>query len=114
MASEKRTGTSIPSGILQPTMPPEPAIVEPTEEQGGATENNAEDISGSKTRTPRRRAKQSATPASKKLEGRRLYLSEDPPFRLRMLAYQKNQTISEAAEEVLRKNLPQYEVSRTG
>jgi len=47
-------------------------------------------------------------------EGRRLYLSEDVHFRLRMLAYQRGRKISEVAQEVLDKALPKYDVNRVG
>jgi hypothetical protein len=61
------------------------------------------------------RRKRSAAPAGgNKLEGRRLYLSEGVHFRLRMLAYQRGQKISEAAEEILDKALPKYNVDRVG
>ena len=49
-----------------------------------------------------------------KLEGRRLYLSENVHFRLRMLAYQRGRKISEIAEEVLDKALPKWDVNRVG
>ena len=52
--------------------------------------------------------------ASEKVEGRRLYLSEDVHFRLRMLAYQRGQKISEVAQEVLDRGLPRYDVNRVG
>ncbi len=49
-----------------------------------------------------------------KVEGRRLYLSEDVHFRLRMYAYQKGQKLSEAAEELLDRGLPKWDVNRVG
>jgi hypothetical protein len=52
--------------------------------------------------------------SSGKVEGRRLYLSEDVHFRLRMYAYQKGQKLSDAAEEVLDRGLPKWDVNRVG
>src|SRR3954469_15269224 len=79
MASEKRTGMTIPAGILQPTTPPEdPAPAE--EGQGGDSAAAAPE-----PKLPRVRKKKAAGPTSEKVEGRRLYLSEDVHFRLRML-----------------------------
>ncbi len=60
------------------------------------------------------RKKKAAGPTSEKVEVRRLYLSEDVHFRLRMLAYQRGQKISEVAQEVLDRGLPQYDVNRVG
>jgi hypothetical protein len=45
---------------------------------------------------------------------RGLYLSEGVHFRLRMLAYQRKQKISEVAEDVLDKALPKWDVNRVG
>jgi hypothetical protein len=71
-------------------------------------------VSVPESRTPRIRRKKAATSAAEKVEGRRLYLSEDVHFRLKMLAYQRGRKISEIAQEVLDKNLPRYDVSRVG
>ena len=108
MASEKRTGMTIPSGILQPTTPhedPSPADEGQGSDPGAATPE---------PKLPRVRKKKSAGPTSEKVEGRRLYLSEDVHFRLRMLAYQRGQKISEVAQEVLDRGLPRYDVNRVG
>jgi hypothetical protein len=108
MASEKRTGMTIPAGILQPTTPPEdPAPAE--EGQGGDSA-----AATPEPKLPRVRKKKAAGPTSEKVEGRRLYLSEDVHFRLRMLAYQRGQKISEVAQEVLDRGLPRYDVNRVG
>jgi hypothetical protein len=48
------------------------------------------------------------------VEGRKLYLPEDLYFRLRMLAYQRGQKLSECAVEVLDKALPKWNVDRIG
>ena len=103
----------LPSGILQPTTPREvpPPVIE--EEQGGEIPASAES-SSAEPRTPRVRRKRATTAASEKLEGRRLYLSEDVHFRLRMLAYQRGRKLSEVAQEVLDKALPKYDVNRVG
>ncbi len=104
---------AIPAGILQPTTPlegPRPA----DEGQGGGAPDRGDEAAAPEARTPRRRAKKTATATNEKLEGRRLYLSENVHFRLRILAYQRGKKISEVAEEVLDKNLPRYDVNRTG
>jgi hypothetical protein len=108
MASEKRsTGMTIPAGILQPTTPHEDPV--PAEEgQGG------EATSVPEPKLHRARKKKAAGPSTEKFEGRRLYLSEDVHFRLRMLAYQRGQKISEVAQEVLDRGLPRYDVNRVG
>ncbi len=99
---------TIPSGILQPTTPPEdPAPAE--EGQGGEHASTSPE-----PKTPRIRKKKTAPAAAEKVEGRRLYLSEDVHFRLRMLAYQRGQKISEVAQEVLDRGLPRYDVNRVG
>ena len=99
---------TIPAGILQPTTPPEePAPAE--EGQGGDSP-----AASPEPKLPRVRKKKAAGPTSEKVEGRRLYLSEDVHFRLRMLAYQRGQKISEVAQEVLDRGLPRYDVNRVG
>ena len=99
-----------------PTTPPEPpAGVEPAEGQGGVNQLQAEDSAEGKASAPRVRRKRTAGPAAgSKMEGRRLYLSESVHFRLRMLAYQRGQKLSEVAEDVLDKALPKWNVERTG
>jgi hypothetical protein len=99
---------TIPAGILQPTTPPEgPAPAE--DGQGGDPAAAAPE-----PKPPRVRKKKAAGPTSEKVEGRRLYLSEDVHFRLRMLAYQRGQKISEVAQEVRDRGLPRYDVNRVG
>lgn len=106
----------LPKGILAPTGRPEV-------EQGGdaardeeATSTEAvardEPTAPVEAKAPRTRKKRAA-PVDK-TEGRRLYLSEQVHFRLRMLAYQRKQKISEVAEDVLDKALPKWDVSRVG
>lgn len=101
----------LPSGILQPTTPREAPPAE--EEQGGDAAASAE-ATAAEPRTPRVRRKRASSASNEKLEGRRLYLSEDVHFRLRMLAYQRGRKISEVAQEVLDKALPKYDVNRVG
>lgn len=122
---------TIPSGILQPTTPPEPLgprAVSPRPEPAGEPEPAAGQGRGVNPAPepapepdppePRpgraRRSKVNAKGQSEKVEGRRLYLSESVHFRLRMLAYQRGQKISEVAEEVLDKALPKWDVTRSG
>jgi hypothetical protein len=106
----------LPKGILAPTGRPEA-------EQGGDAVGNddlapAEAVARDEpsapveAKAPRTRKKRAA-PVDK-TEGRRLYLSEQVHFRLRMLAYQRKQKISEVAEDVLDKALPKWDVNRVG
>src|SRR4051812_41188827 len=99
--SEKKTGMPLPRGILTPTTQPEEVISNAG--QGGEAEGTGRDesVTPEAPKAPRTRKKR--TPASDKTEGRRLYLSEGVHFRLRMLAYQRKQKISEVAEDVLDK-----------
>src|SRR5882762_10444062 len=98
--AERKTGMPSISGILAPTTQREVVpIAEPIEGQG--TELANEGPSPAPTGGKLRRVKKTA-PADK-LEGRRLYLSEQVHFRLKMLAYQRGKKISEVAEEVLDK-----------
>jgi len=83
-------------------------------EPGQGGDVAARDDAAPSVKTPRVRRKKVAAPAAEKLEGRRLYLSEGVHFRLKMLAYQRGQNLSEAAEEVLDKGLPRYSVDRVG
>ena len=81
-------------------------------EQGGDAEI---DEPTPEVKTPRRSRVRKTSPMTEvKLEGRRLYLSENVHFRLRMLAYQRGRKISEIAEEVLDKALPKWDVNRVG
>lgn len=61
-----------------------------------------------------RRSKVAAKAEAGGISGRKLYLPEDIHFRLRMLAYQRGQKLSETAAEVLDKALPKWNVERTG
>ena len=115
--AERKTGLSIPAGILAPTTqrdPVAPAADEDQAEPGQGGDHAPRDEASPQAKTPRvRRKKAGATPDAK-LEGRRLYLSEGTHFRLRMLAYQRGRNLSEVAEEVLDKALPRYDVNRVG
>lgn len=113
MASEKRNGTVLPAGILQrttPTQHDEPEI----EEQGGLSIVPSDDVKDEPAKAPRARRKRTGANQAAKIEGRRLYLSEGVHFRLRMLAYQRGQKLSEVAEDVLDKALPKWDVNRVG
>jgi len=81
--------------------------------QGGAEAARPEEPAP-EARTPRVRKRKGASTADAKLEGRRLYLSEDVHFRLRMLAYQRGRKLSEVAQEILDRGLPKYDVTRAG
>jgi hypothetical protein len=106
--AERKSGLTVPAGILQPTTP----LDEPqAEEQGGAKDDGLEARGGPKNA---RKNKVQAKGSSGKVEGRKLYLPEDLYFRLRMLAYQRGQKLSECAVEVLDKALPKWNVDRIG
>ena len=107
--AEKKTGLTVPAGILQPTMPPEDPPAD--EGQGGARDEGQDVKAGPKAP---RRSKIAGKASSGKVEGRKLYLPEDLHFRLRMLAYQRGQKLSECAVEVLDKALPKWNVDRIG
>ena len=77
-------------------------------EQGGLVDSATE------AQAPRVRRRRTASAADGKMEGRRLYLSEAVHFRLRMLAYQRGQKLSEVAEDVLDQALPKWTVGRSG
>lgn len=104
-----KTGLTVPAGILQRTTQPEELPAE--EEQGGARDESQDAKASSKAG---RKNKVTGKASSGKVEGRKLYLPEDIHFRLRMLAYQKNQKLSECAVEVLDKALPRWDVNRVG
>jgi hypothetical protein len=108
---EKKTGLSMPAGILQPTTPLDDPLTD--EGQGGspARDDGPEAKLGPKAA---RKNKVSGKASSGKVEGRKLYLPEDIHFRLRMLAYQRGQKLSECAVEVLDKGLPRWNVDRIG
>jgi hypothetical protein len=92
-------------------MPPEDSQAD--EGQGGVAAQDDGQESKVAVKAPRRN-KVTSKASSGKVEGRRLYLSEDVHFRLRMYAYQKGQKLSDAAEEVLDRGLPKWDVNRVG
>lgn len=100
---------TVPAGILQPTMPLEDSPVD--EGQGEARDEGQSLKAGSRAT---RKNKVTEKASSGKVEGRKLYLPEDLYFRLRMLAYQRGQKLSECAAEVLDKALPKWNVDRIG
>jgi hypothetical protein len=108
--AEKRTGLTVPAGILQSTtmQPEEP----PADEGQGIARDDGQDPKAL-AKAPRR-SKIAGKASSGKVEGRKLYLTEDVHFRLRMLAYQRGQKLSECAVEVLDKALPKWNVDRIG
>src|SRR3954470_3428870 len=106
--AERKSGLTVPAGILQPTTP----LDEPqAEEQGMVKDDGQEAKVGAKNG---RKSKVAAKGSSAKVEGRKLYLPEDLYFRLRMLAYQRGQKLSECAAEILDKALPKWDVNRIG
>jgi len=120
MATERKTGLgSLPTGLLRPTTPPEPAFtLEPSgglEDDGsgdqgegqGRGENSAE------SRAPAR-ARRKRAPVSTKTTGRKLHLPDDIHDRLWLLARQRRQTVSAVAAELLDRALPRFSVTREG
>lgn len=59
------------------------------------------------------RKRKAVTGGSDKVEGWKLYLTDDVRFRLRMLAFKRNAKISTVANEVLDKALPRWTLERT-
>ena len=106
--AERKSGLTVPAGILQPTTPPD----EPQAEEQGIAKDDGQDARGAQKNG--RKNKVQAKGSSGKVEGRKLYLPEDLYFRLRMLAYQRGQKLSECAAEVLDKALPKWNVDRIG
>jgi hypothetical protein len=108
---------TLPKGILAPTAQPEGSPGEAG--QGGEPDDPgiaAGEAAPPEPKAPRVRKKagKAGSAGNSKIEGRRLYLSEGVHFRLRMLAYQRGQKISEVAEDVLDKALPKWDVNRIG
>jgi hypothetical protein len=92
---------------------PPPLKVGKPEESRGVAE--IPDESPPEPRASRsRRSKVTAKAEAGQTTGRRLYLSESTHFRLRLYAYQKGVKLSEAAEELLDKALPKWDVNRIG
>jgi hypothetical protein len=109
--AEKKTGLTVPAGILQPTTPLEDPTVEEGPGDGLSREDGHEARATARTS---RKNKVTGKASSGRIEGRRLYLSEAVHFRLRLYAYQRGQKLSEAAEELLDRSLPKWDVSRVG
>jgi hypothetical protein len=107
--AERKSGLAIPAGILQPTTPPEEPPAE--EGQGGARDEGQDPRAAPK---PARKSKIADKASSVEVKGRKLYLTEDIHFRLRMLAYQRSEKISKVALDVLDKALPKWDVNRIG
>ena len=101
----------MPAGILQPTTPLDDPPAEEGPGSGPIRDDGPEAKLGPKAA---RKNKVSGKASSGKVEGRKLYLPEDIHFRLRMLAYQRGQKLSECAVEVLDKGLPRWNVDRIG
>ncbi len=109
--AEKKTGLTVPAGILQPTTPLEDL---PGDERQGDGPIRDEGPESRATLKAARKNKVTDKASSGKVEGRRLYLSEGVHFRLRLYAYQKGQKLSDAAEELLDRALPKWDVNRVG
>jgi hypothetical protein len=109
--ADKKTGLTVPAGILQPTTP----LEDPRDEEGQGVGLVRDDHDEAKA-SPKtaRKNKVTGKASSGKVEGRRLYLSESVHFRLRLYAYQRGQKLSDAAEELLDRSLPKWDVNRVG
>jgi hypothetical protein len=108
VAEAKKTG--VPAGIFQPTTLPEP-VDEPAAEQGGEPEPDEVLDRPAPPRTARSR-KRKASPGPAKAPDMKLYLSESVMFRLRVMALKRKCSLSAAADSVLDKNLPHWNVER--
>lgn len=103
MANDQRkSGMSLPAGIRQRTMQPEPAPAEGEE---------APDLTTSAKASTRSKKKKAVV--SEKVEDMKLYLTEDVRFRLRMLAFKRGAKLSAGANEVLDKALLSWTLKRT-
>jgi hypothetical protein len=101
---------TMPTGIFEPTTPPEP--LKPAAEQGGdGLDTTPGEAVGGKAAKGRK--KKPASAAADKIEDQKLYLTEDVRFRLRMLAFKRGTKISTVANEVLDKALPRWTLERT-
>src|SRR3954447_21115817 len=97
---------TLPTGILQPTTQPEPAKTMRVDQshqvagQGGddQADEGTEATTGARAaKAPKKARGKTATAGGEKVEGLKLYLTEDVRFRLRMLAYQRGKKISTVA-----------------
>jgi hypothetical protein len=118
MAIERKTGLgSLPTGLLRPTTPPEPAFspeapeVEPAEE-GRGDQRAADAVAAAASSAPKARRKRPAV--STKTTGRKLHLPDDIHDRLWLLARQRRTTVSAVAADLLDRNLPRFKVEREG
>jgi hypothetical protein len=104
----------LPSGILQATAQPEAQDREVDKEpgQGGEPVGPAAEAPKDELRPSRVRRRKTVAERTEKLEGRRLYLSEGVFLRLRLYAMTKKLKLSEAAEELLDRNLPTWDLRR--
>ena len=114
MATDKKSGMTLPAGIFSSTTRPDPEPIEPIEaaEQGGSAPLDEAPGEAKATRGRKKKATL-ATGADTGDDGAKLYLSPDVRFRLRMLAYQRGKKISAVANEVLDKALPRWTLERT-
>jgi hypothetical protein len=119
MTTERKTGLgSLPTGLMRPTTPPEPAIPPEPPEAGPADEGRgvdpraAEAVSAAGVSAPKGRRRRPAV--SSKTTGRKLHLPDDVHDRLWLLARQRRTTVSTVAAEILDRNLPRFKVEREG
>lgn len=99
--------------MLRPTVP----LVDPLDSQSaplddGETEGRGGTTPESQPAPTRTRRKRTAPTG--KTQGRKLHLTDDVHDRLWQYARQKKVSVSAAANELLDKTLPRYEVKRVG
>jgi hypothetical protein len=99
-------------GLLEATTRrEEPAVDAIAQVDDGA---GGEDEAPKPEKAPTVRRRRAASKKGEPMESRRVYLTEGVHFRLRMFALAKRITLSAAAEEILDRGLPHYEVKRVG
>lgn len=109
----KPTGLgNLPTGLLRPTAPAEPAgrRDEPPAPDDAEAQGRGEGVP--EARAPRARRKRA--PAGSATRGRKLHLPDDIHDRLWLLARQRRTTVSAVATELLDRNLPRFRVEREG
>ena len=103
--------------MLRPTVP----TAEASNDQSGSpddadtteTESRGESSTESQQTAPAR-TRRKRTPAAGKPKARNLHLTDDVHDRLWQYARQKKISVSAAANDLLDKSLPRYEVKRVG
>ena len=111
MANERKTGLVVPNGLLRRTTrlddAADPTALEGADEGQGGTEGDGEG------RAPKvRRSRKIVKTADAKIEGRKIYLSDDLYDRLRLLAIQRRANVSAVVAAILDREVPRFELTR--